>query len=295
MGNAASWRHRAALSLLPACLPKRRPLQAEEEAESNEGFLSCAECVRTAARVFCGGEHTLIRDPKTLEIYQLGACGLGFDHDAGASAQADDYLKQVPLSEPAIAVFPGYYHNFIKTTRSCFTYGCGRQAPNDGQLLNGSLSEDTWPTSTKLRFAEAAAGGHHSICRTRNGDVWASGAGWQGQMGNGSLQYKNEKPQRVDSLPRICRIATGYYHIAALAENGEWFFWGCNEQLQLASSIADPQIKTPQPVSKLLPELKDREITSVDGGYGHTVLLTREGTVYTLGNHSEGLDRKSVV
>ena len=76
-------------------------------------------------------------------------------------------------------------------------------------------------------------------------------------MGNGGLQYKNEKPQRVDGLPRICRIATGYYHMAALAENGEWFFWGCNEQLQLASSIADPQIKTPQPLSKLLPELKD--------------------------------------
>ena len=41
-------------------------------------------------------------------------------------------------------------------------------------------------------------------------------------------------------------------------------------------------------MSKLLPELKDAEITSIDGGYGHTVLLTREGTVYTLGNHSEG-------
>ena len=36
-------------------------------------------------------------------------------------------------------------------------------------------------------------------------------------------------------------------------------------------------------------KLKDRVITSVDGGYGHTVLLTREGIVYTLGNHSEAL------
>ena len=160
MGNAALWRPRAALALLPACVPKRNSIQAEEEAdEVDEGFPSCAECLRTAARVFCGGEHTLIRDPTTLEVYQLGACGLGFDHDAGASAQADDYLRRVPVPEPAVGVFPGYYHNFIKTTRRCFTYGCGRQAPNDGQLLTGSLREDTWPTATKIRFAQAAAGG----------------------------------------------------------------------------------------------------------------------------------------
>ena len=61
-------------------------------------------------------------------------------------------------------------------------------------------------------------------------------------MGNGSLQYKNEEPQRVEGLPRICRIATGYYHVAALAEDGQWFLWGCNEQLQLAPSLPDLQI-----------------------------------------------------
>ena len=287
MGNAALRRPQAALALLPACLPKPRPVRAEEEADDN--FLSCTECVRNAARVFCGGEHTLVRNPQTMELYQLGACGLGFDHDEGASAKAGDYLKRVPLSEPALGVFPGYYHNFIKTTRRCFAYGCGRQAPNDGQLMNGSLSEDTFPTATEVRFAEAAAGGHHSICRTRNGDVWASGAGWQGQMGNGGLQYKNQEPQKVGSLPRISRIATGYYHLAALAEDGQWFVWGCNEQLQLAPSLQDEaQIKTPQALSKLLPELKDANVISIEGGYGHTVLLTKEGTVYTLGNHSEG-------
>mmetsp|Transcript_79608 Transcript_79608/g.234120 ORF Transcript_79608/g.234120 Transcript_79608/m.234120 type:complete len:452 (-) Transcript_79608:91-1446(-) len=255
-------------------------------AEGNEE--PCAECVRAAARVFCGGEHTLLRDPETLEVYQLGACGLGFNHDNPTASGPATYVRKVPSAGPVAGVFAGYYHNFLKLTGGgCLAYGCGRQAPNDGQLLNGSLSEDTVPTTTRLRFAEAAAGGHHSICRTRAGEVFASGAGWQGQMGDGSLDYKNAEPRRVAGLPKISRISTGYYHVAALSEEGEWYVWGCNEQAQLGQPGEMP-LTQPRLLSEVVPALTGEKVLAFEGGYGHSVLLTEGGRVITMGNHSEG-------
>eukprot|EP00928_Gymnodinium_smaydae_P070866 TRINITY_DN54615_c0_g1_i1.p1 TRINITY_DN54615_c0_g1~~TRINITY_DN54615_c0_g1_i1.p1 ORF type:complete len:481 (+),score=55.98 TRINITY_DN54615_c0_g1_i1:118-1443(+) len=265
--------------------------QSVQASETSAGEEECAECVRKAARVFCGGEHTLLRDPRTLEVYQLGACGLGFAHDdADAAADAKNYERKVPLPNAAAAVFAGYYHNFFKLTNGrCYTYGCGRQAPNDGQLIIDADTEETTPVPTSVRFAEAVLGGHHSVCRTARGEVWASGAGWQGQMANGGLEYKNVVPLRIDSLPRVQKLSTGYYHNAALSDDGEWYVWGCNEQEQLGKKPAgEERILKPRKLSECVPELAGVRIQTIDGGYGHSVFLSSDGRVFTAGNHSEG-------
>lgn len=260
----------------------------------------CASCVAAAARVFCGGEHTLLRDPDTLAVFQLGACGLGFNHDDEEAAKDPQaYEAQVPLPGPAIGVCAGSYHNLLKIVGGrCVAYGCGRQSPNDGQLANGSLSEDTLPVPACLRFADAAAGGHHSVCRTASGELWACGAGWQGQMGDGGLTYKNPEPRRVQGIPRVQRVSGGYYHNAALTEDDELYVWGCNEQGQLGivSSVdasgqdegAPPQVSTPRPLREALPELNGCKARMFDGGYGHSLVLLEDGRLLTMGNHSEG-------
>eukprot|EP00747_Dinoflagellata_sp_TGD_P197462 gnl/TRDRNA2_/TRDRNA2_68833_c0_seq1.p1 gnl/TRDRNA2_/TRDRNA2_68833_c0~~gnl/TRDRNA2_/TRDRNA2_68833_c0_seq1.p1 ORF type:complete len:413 (+),score=47.46 gnl/TRDRNA2_/TRDRNA2_68833_c0_seq1:17-1255(+) len=267
----------------------------QQGADGDEGSApECAACVKAAKRVFCGGEHTLLRDPDTLAVFQLGACGLGFDHD-NPDAAGTTYTRQVPLPGPAAGVFAGYYHNLVKLIGGrCVAYGCGRQAPNDGQLFNGSISEDTAPVPTgALRsFADAALGGHHSVCRTRGGEVWAAGAGWQGQMGNGGLQYKNPQPVRVPDLPTNFteRLAGGYYHTAALGGQGDCYVWGCNEQGQLGVGKPEegPQVTRPQRLSERVPELVGSGVKAFAGGYGHSALLLLDGRVLTLGNHSEG-------
>eukprot|EP00445_Apocalathium_hangoei_P016995 CAMPEP_0203900928 /NCGR_PEP_ID=MMETSP0359-20131031/43145_1 /ASSEMBLY_ACC=CAM_ASM_000338 /TAXON_ID=268821 /ORGANISM="Scrippsiella Hangoei, Strain SHTV-5" /LENGTH=471 /DNA_ID=CAMNT_0050824501 /DNA_START=20 /DNA_END=1435 /DNA_ORIENTATION=+ len=285
------------LSLYPS-LRVSAPSAAELATSSSEGATAsdapdapaCEACFRKSARVFCGGEHTLLRDPHTLEVYQLGACGLGFDHDYPASGPSA-YCRKVPLSGPAQSVFAGYYHNLFKLTGGrCFAYGCGRQAPNDGQLMNGTDAEDTFPTATTTRFAEASVGGHHSVCRTMSGEVWNCGAGWQGQMGDGGLQYKNTAPKRLSGVPRIEKVAGGYYHNAALGEDGEWYAWGCNEQGQLGPRLdgREAQIKSPVRLGDAVPELKGVPISAFDGGYGHSVILLGDGRILTMGNHSEG-------
>ncbi|CAK0811947.1 unnamed protein product, partial [Prorocentrum cordatum] len=265
----------------------------------------CASCARGASRVFCGGEHTLVRDPETLAVFQLGACGLGFDHDdPSAASRPSAYARRVPLPGPSSAVFAGYYHNLVKLNGGrCLAYGCGRQSPssgaarggpqaskcsrlpaplwsplgplglargalerptNDGQLVNGSLSEDTLPVPTRLRFAEAAAGGHHSACRTLSGEAFGGSTGG------------------VVSQP-------GHYHTAALGEDGEWYVWGCNEQGQLGSGRpGEEQITVPRRLAECAPELQGAQVAAFEGGYGFSLLLMGDGRVLTMGNHSEG-------
>lgn len=282
-----SWRVLQPVATAATAAPLLR-LRRSDECQEEDAPVDCAACVAKAARIFCGGEHTLLRDPRTLEVYQLGACGLGFDHDdAKAATDPRSYASQLPLPGPASAVFAGRYHNFARLNGGrCYSYGCGRQAPNDGQLLNGSHDEHIWPAQTQQRFSHAALGGHHSVVRTRAGAVLSCGAGWQGQMGNGTLDYKNAAAVEVPGLPRVARVASGYYHTAALTEDGECFVWGCNEQGQLGR--LDAQVLRPQRIQAGAAELEGLRIADFAGGYGHSLLRTDRGRVFTLGNHGEG-------
>lgn len=120
-----------------------------------------------------------------------------------------------------------------------------------------------------------------------SGQVLTAGAGWQGQMGNDTLEYKNKQAIPLAGVPRIQRLAAGYYHNAALGDDGEWYVWGCNETCQLGVSDT-PQIKFPTKLSHLVPDLAGKQIVDVEGGYVHTVLRFADGSVYTMGGHTEG-------
>eukprot|EP00929_Paragymnodinium_shiwhaense_P042292 TRINITY_DN21904_c0_g1_i1.p1 TRINITY_DN21904_c0_g1~~TRINITY_DN21904_c0_g1_i1.p1 ORF type:complete len:440 (+),score=55.13 TRINITY_DN21904_c0_g1_i1:78-1397(+) len=281
----------ASASPLRPLLQRARPAHAEDSKDGQAGPI-CYDCVRGAKRVFCGGEHTLIRDADSLEVFQLGACGLGFKHDdAEAASKPSNYLRKVSLPGPAAGVFPGYYHNVFRLNGGrCYSYGCGRQAPNDGQLCNGSVTEDTEPVQTQLQFADAALGGHHSVFRTRRGEVHACGAGWQGQMGNDSLRYTNPQHAKVTGLPdQVRAVSGGYYHNAALTQDGKCYVWGCNEQCQLGAQTTGDQVKKPRELRALTGDaLPKGRIAAFDGGYAHSVVLLEDGRVFALGNHTDG-------
>lgn len=174
-------------------------------------------------RVFCGGEHTLVVAPGGV-LLQLGACGLGFDWAKGTG----NYVAKVPVAGPFKAVVAGYYHNILATMGQCFSYGCGRQASNDGQLARSSTDEHTTPLLVPS-FAQGFCGGHHSVLLMSNA-LRACGAGWQAQMGNGRMDYKNPNLQTVQISQALKTQLLGgvYYHNAASGK-GRCEVWGCNE------------------------------------------------------------------
>lgn len=237
-------------------------------------------------RVFCGGEHTLVLAPGGQSLYQLGACGLGFDWSSAEDGEKPGYETKVPVVGPFRSVVAGYYHNLLATAAGrCLSYGCGRQDPNDGQLATGSTEERTTPTAVPC-FLAGFCGGHHSVFRDAAGAVRACGAGWQAQMGNGTMTYKNPDMQTAqvssDLVPQT--ISGGYYHNAVLG-GGRCEVWGCNEQRQLGglakSCAAGDNVKTPENLRSRV-HLPEGTIEAFDGGYGHSVVLVG-GSVFCFG------------
>jgi len=107
-------------------------------------------------------------------------------------------------------------------------------------------------------------------------------------MADGNLRYKNAAPVAIVGIEDVESLSTGYYHSAALVRGGKCFVWGCNEQSQLGPPGAGVQILSPTCLHELVPELCEVCIRSFEGGYGHSVLLSEDGRVFTMGNHSEG-------
>lgn len=237
-------------------------------------------------RVFCGGEHTLVLAPGCRALYQLGACGLGFDWASADGSKTPNYVAKVPVAGPLRRVVAGYYHNLLATQAgNCLSYGCGRQAPNDGQLATGSTEEHTKPIAVPS-FLTGFCGGHHSVFQQTTRAVRACGAGWQAQMGNGTMTYTNTGLQAVRFSGRFVpeAITGGYYHNAVVG-GGHCEVWGCNEQGQLGGSTngvdASDHVKVPEDLRSRVC-LPEGDIECFDGGYGHSVVLVG-GRVFCFG------------
>ena len=70
--------------------------------------------------------------------------------------------------------------------------------------------------------ATIAAGEHHSLFLDTEGNVWATGSNWNGQLGLGDniQQRKVLVPTKIDNVPPIKSVAAGYEHSLLLDTEG---------------------------------------------------------------------------
>ena len=135
------------------------------------------------------------------------------------------------------------------------------------------------PTSSKIIQIGSCA--NYSVALTKDGEVW----GWGFLMGGG----KNEVlpilivPKKV-SLPKIKKIWTCEETVFAMSSNKRIFVWGLNNRGQ---GGFDPLIKLEKPlISKELSSYKN--ICEIRGGMFHTLILTKDGNVFSMGENKYG-------
>jgi len=100
----------------------------------------------------------------------------------------------------------------------------------DGHLYSGCIHIPL----PGIQITDISIGAESYIALTKNGEVLTWGSGMRGQLGNGSLQAR-EEPEIVESLCGlgITQVAAGAWHCAALSESGDVYLWGWNESGQL--------------------------------------------------------------
>ena len=246
---------------------------------------------QTVDVVSCGSAHTLIITSNG----QVLMCGRNDRGQLGLGHKIDqpNFVEMPPLPDglSVMMVACGNKHTFVVADDGqIFACGWGEH----GQLGLGSvvdyssfqplLALPDYATPTQIECGEK-----HTALLTEEGALFACGNNAEGQLGLGHFEgkYPTCTLQRVPSLPgdkAIEQIGCGGLHTVALAEDGEVFACGWNDQGQLGLGSTERHSSF-----QALPPLPGGRVgTKVLCGYRHSIVLAEDGTVWGCGSNNEG-------
>ncbi|KAI0082396.1 RCC1/BLIP-II [Panus rudis PR-1116 ss-1] len=154
--------------------------------------------------------------------------------------------------------------------------------------------------SNPEKFVDVAAGNNHLLVLTTHGNVYASGASEQGQLGRKVLERRKihgTTPEKIilgNRTHKAVVVGAGSYTSFAVDEQGTVWAWGLNNMGQtgtgFASASADSEVPAPKKVVGLSrKELKDDEhVVQIAGGEHHTLFRTSKGRVFACGRSDGG-------
>lgn len=156
---------------------------------------------------------------------------------------------------------------------------------------------------TKAGDAEKAvsvvSGNNHLLVLTTHGNVYAWGAGEQGQLGRKILERRKihgTVPEKITLGTRHNRavlVGAGNYHSFAIDEEGDVWGWGLNTMGQTGTGVAEPksmsdEVRSPRIIRSLCRRTLGDTIVQIAGGEHHTLFLTSSGSVYACGRCDGG-------
>jgi alpha-tubulin suppressor-like RCC1 family protein len=179
----------------------------------------------------------------------------------------------------------GSKHSLVTTGKmgEILSFGSGRF----GKLGHGGMGQEAVPRLIEalsgVAVKHVAAGMHHSVVLTRDGDVFTWGSGGFGRLGHGNTGDQRV-PKRVEGLTNVTDIAAGHYHSMAVGEGGAVSTWGYNYYGQLG--LGDHGIDTHRDVPTVVPGING--VVAVAAGAMHSFALSRDGTAMACGMNNNG-------
>ncbi|CAG2163500.1 unnamed protein product [Oppiella nova] len=140
--------------------------------------------------------------------------------------------------------------------------------------------------SGEVYVVDIVCGANHTLALTGGGHVYSWGYNESGEVGNGTVNNQSV-PYRVSGVlanQHVTGIACGNNFSVAITETGQLFNWGNNSTGQLG--LANLQANQPLPIQMSF--FNDMTVSKVVCGFGHTLVLTDDGQLYTFGRNSNG-------
>mmetsp|Transcript_67258 Transcript_67258/g.186320 ORF Transcript_67258/g.186320 Transcript_67258/m.186320 type:complete len:796 (+) Transcript_67258:138-2525(+) len=218
---------------------------------------------------------------------QLGIGGeLGSDVFVSAPARAMGALREQLAGEKIASCDGGRTHSVFVSEPSgrCFAAGKlpvvepGRRNENPDEEAREIHLVDSTGNRPLGRVVSCGAGESHTLFVTSEGEVWS----WLDEAAVHVPRAGLEKPtaRAVLGLPKVTRVACGWHHTLALAEDRRVFAFGvgCLGQLGLGSCRLCP---IPSQVS--LPLQCDGNVVDIAAGFASSFIVTTHGWVYSWG------------
>jgi alpha-tubulin suppressor-like RCC1 family protein len=180
--------------------------------------------------------------------------------------------------EPAIAA-GGNHSVALASNGTVWIWGDN----NYGQLGDGTQRRRTIPVQVSglCQVISIAAGSSHTVALKSDGTVWACGQNAHGQLGDGTTTARTS-PVQVPELAGVIAISAHDNHNLALCEDGTVWAWGDNGRGQLGNGTLVSHSPVPVQVQNL------DDVTAIAAGWGHSLALCEDGTVWAWGNLNLG-------
>ncbi len=157
-----------------------------------------------------------------------------------------------------------------------------------GQLGDGTSTDRNTPTKVSgiTGVLQISAGANHSLARRLDGTVWAWGYNAKGELGDGTTIKKN-MPIQISGLAGVVQIVGCGEHSLALKSDGTVWAWGDNTSGEIGDGTGGDGTdnfnrNTPTQVLSLT------GVTQIAGGWGHSLALKSDGTVWAWGANNAG-------
>ena len=138
------------------------------------------------------------------------------------------------------------------------------------------------------KVVQVALGGSHSACITEDGCLYTWGFNHNGQLGDGTNDYRNIPTKIMDNVKQV---SLGYNHTACITEDGTLYTWGSNNCGQLGDGTKtyyDSNEQHEVNNNRSIPVKIMDNAKYVSLGGMHSACITQSGELYMWGNGYEG-------
>lgn len=118
--------------------------------------------------------------------------------------------------------------------------------------------------------------GNHVLILMENGDLYAQGDNYYGQLGQGN---KDDYTGMQFVMGNVAKISCGDTFSTCVTEDGELYFWGRMESQNSKNANHSEVVE---------PYLYGTDFVDVDAGGGHFLALDKNGTVWATGSRYNG-------
>jgi alpha-tubulin suppressor-like RCC1 family protein len=211
------------------------------------------------------------------------AWGDNFDGQLGDGTKVQRRLPtQVPGLTGVVSVAAGEQFSLaLKQDGTVWAWG----ANFNGQLGNGTKQPQLTPLQVPglTRVTAIESGSHSSVVLRDDGTVWAWGFNSRGQLGDGEPSSARLSPAPVQGLSKVVAVSMNSSHGMALREDGSVWTWGDNPFGALGNGTEVGSFSPPRKVPGV------QGVVALAAGSRHSVVLRRDGTLWTWGHHGSGV------